>query len=348
MFRVFEETPNPNLHDRGIYHRAGVPGKKWKLNLSAVAISNGKGSQMNPRPIQSDLTTESFLILRNSFFGKGPNPKSYRLRDKLNTQDDPLDEYIHKMLSDQLPTDVDCLKAPGPLITPDLVVLRPEVCRKTARVTLASNLTHIVAIEVKKLERTQSGTIARLSGMDYNTTPPCGTVRVYDSRGTALDIRGFYLFVCQEAVHDQSGKYQITALVLCDGNLLNEDFNYYLSIVGERVKEIGLGTYGNGANRTRPMLIFSNPLGTPQLDHNVTLIHARNNLEKEAPQLRQVGIIKRTIRQGDANSFYCYRLAEDVPKDYSQFELLDPFPLPARTERTQPRGRFRLNFQPAN
>lgn len=182
--------------------------------------------------------------------------------------------------------------------------------------------------------------------MDYNTTPPCGTVRVYDSSGVALDIRGFYLFVCQEAVRNQSGKYQLSALVLCDGNLLNEDFNYYLSIVGERTKEIGLGTYGNGANRTRPMLIFSNPLSAPQLDHNVSLIHSRNDLERYIPQLRQVGIIKRTMQRGDIKMFYCYRLADDIPKDHRQFELLDPFPLPARTEKTQPRGRFRLNFKP--
>jgi len=301
---------------------------------------------MNPRSIQTDLTTESFLILRRSFFAKGAKPRPFRLRDKRNTQDDPLDEYIHRLLSDQFPTDVDCVKAPGPLITPDLVVLRPEVCKRAARVTLSSNLTHIVAIEVKKLERTQSGAIARPSGMDYNTTPPCGTVRVYDSSGAVLDIRGFYLFVCQEAVRNQSGKYQLSSLVLCDGNLLNEDFNYYLSIVGERAKEIGLGTYGNGANRTRPMLIFSNPLSTLQLDHSVTLIHSRDDLEKNVSQLRQVGLIKRTIQQGGTNTFYCYRLADDIPKDHRQFELLDPFPLPARTEKTQPRGRFRLNFQP--
>lgn len=201
---------------------------------------------------------------------------------------------------------------------------------------------------MKKLERTRSGAIARPSGMDYNTTPPCGTVRVYDSNGAALDIRGFYLFVCQEAVRNRPGGYQLTALVLCDGNLLNEDFDYYLSIVGERIKQIGLGTYGNGANRSRPMLIFSNPISAPQMDHSVTLIHARNDLGNEISQLQQVGIIKRTIRQGGLNSFYCYRFAGDVPKDHKQFELLDPFPLPARTERTQPRGRFRLNFQPVD
>lgn len=137
-------------------------------------------------------------------------------------------------------------------------------------------------------------------------------------------------------------------MVLCDGNLLNEDFNYYLSIVGERVKEIGLGTYGNGANRTRPMLIFSNPLGAPQLDHSTTLIHSKDDLQRDVSKLRQLGFIKRTIQQGGTSAFYCYRLADDVPKDHRQFELLDPFPLPARTEKTQPRGRFRLNFQPAD
>lgn len=295
-----------------------------------------------------DLTAESFLILRNSLFGKGANPRRFQLRDKRNTQDDPLDEYIYKLLSDHLPTGVECLKAPGPLITPDLVVLRPEVCKASAKATLTSNLTHIVAIEVKKLERTQSGTVARPSGMDYNTTPPCGTVRVYDSSGAPLDIRGFYLFVCQEAVHDQADKYQLSAFVLCDGNLLNEDFNYYLSIVGERVKEIGLGTYGNGANRTRPMLIFSNPLSAKQLDHGVTLIHFRDDLERDVAQLRHVGIIKRTMQQGGTKVFYCYRLADDVPEDHRQFELLDPFPLPARTQKTQRRGRFRLNLQPAD
>jgi hypothetical protein len=184
--------------------------------------------------------------------------------------------------------------------------------------------------------------------MDYNTTPPCGTVRVYDSSGAALNIRGFYLFVCQEIVENQPGRYRLASLVLCDGNLLNEDFDYYLSIVGERVKEIGLGTYGDGANRTRPMLIFSNPLSAPQLDHYATLVHSRNDLEQEVSQLRQVGIIKRSIHQGGTKVFYCYRLADDVLQDYGPFDLLDPFPLPSRTEKTQPRGRFRLNFRPAN
>ena len=48
--------------------------------------------------------------------------------------------------------------------------------------------------------------------MDYNSTPPCKTVRVYAATKTALDIRGFYLFVCQE-IADQDCQFKVTALV---------------------------------------------------------------------------------------------------------------------------------------
>ena len=34
---------------------------------------------------------------------------------------------------------------------------------------------------------------------------------------------------------------------------LNQDFDLYLAIVGAREKQIGLGTYGDGVNRQRPM-----------------------------------------------------------------------------------------------
>jgi len=261
---------------------------------------------------------------------------------------DPLDEYVHKLLSERLPGNTRCLKAPGSLITPDLVIMRPGICNGAPRAVLATDLARIVGVEVKKLERTQGGAIARTSGMDYNTTPPCGTVRVYDRDGAALDIRGFYLFVCQEAVRGQPNHYRLSALALCDGNLLNADFAYYLSIVGERIKEIGLGTYGNGANRNRPMLIFANPLSASELDHKVTLVHSRDDLEKEFSQLQRVGLIRRTVPQGGAHVFHCYRLSHDISPSHTYFELQDPFPSPARTVRTQPRGQFRIDLRPAD
>ncbi len=271
-------------------------------------------------------------------------PVAYELRDKRNTQDDPFDEYVHKLLDEGLPR-VEVEKATGPLITPDLVLMRLDLCEGAPRNVLKSDPTRIASVEVKKLERTASGGIARASGMDYNTTPPCGTVRVYDGGGSVLDIRGFYLFVCQEAVEGSSGRYRVSALALCDGNLLNSDFDYYLSIVGERTKEIGVGSYGDGANRNRPMVIFANPLGVPRLDREITLIHEAKDLQERFSELRRVGSVRRTIPAGGHREFHCYRLRDDVPDGHDAFELEDPFPSPARREGTQARGRFKLDVQ---
>lgn len=296
----------------------------------------------------SDLPGEAFLSLCPAFFGESAAPLTYHLRDKRNTQDDPFDEHIHGLLSNRLPPQTVCAKAPGPLITPDLVIMRPGLCDGVSRAVLASDLTRVAAIEVKKLERTSLGTVARISGLDYNTSPPCGRVRVYSQDLRALHIRGFYLFVCQEAVQGAIGNYRASALVLCDGNLLNADFDYYLSVVGERTKKIGLGTYGNGADRNRPMVIFANPLSATELDRQATLVHPAKDLDQQFPQLRHVGLIRRTVPAGGSQEFYCYRLTSDVPADYSPFELVDPFPSPARVERTQPRGRFQLDVRPAD
>jgi hypothetical protein len=191
----------------------------------------------------ADLTLAAFTILREHFFGQNGVPKPFPLREKRNTQDNPLDEYICGVLRSHL-QDSECVPAPGPLINPDLVLLRPERCNGVSRTALRDDLTRIVGIEVKKLERTKSGSVARQSGLDYNTTPPCGTIRVYDANDNPLDIRGFYLFVCQEQEPGAENTYKLSALALCDGNVLNEDFDLYLSAVGQREKEIGLGTYG--------------------------------------------------------------------------------------------------------
>lgn len=302
-----------------------------------------------PPARRSDLTVDFFLVLRKAFFDDGSIPKSFKLRDKRNTQDDPLDEHIHEVLSghETLSVDTHCSKAPGPLITPDLVLFRTDLCDGALRGTLRSDLDRIVGIEVKKLER-HGATVARASGLDFNTTPPCGTVRVYDRNNQPLDIRGFYLFACQEPVRGEPGTFKLTAMVACDGNLLNADFDFYLSIVGTRTKEIGLGTYQDGANRTRPMLIFANPLGVSQLDHRATLVHPDDDLHNQFPELGRVGTIGRTTRQGGSATFYCYRARADMPDEWTPFELVNPFPSPVRTERTHGRGRFRIAIVPVD
>jgi hypothetical protein len=287
----------------------------------------------------SDLTVDAFLLLRTFFFDNAMQPVPFDLRPKRNTQDDPLDEYISKLLEQGL-TNAVCHKAPGPLINPDMVLYRPELCNYQPRKELANDATRIVAIEVKKLERAKTGRIARSTGLDYNTTPPCGTVRVYAADDSPLDIRGFYLFVAQETT--ANNQLVITALALCDGNVLNEDFDLYLAAVSQREKEIDLGTYGNGVDRQRPMFIFANPLGAQELDKQATLISA--DLADE--RVRLVYRIIRTTTAGDLRQFYACRMASDIPDGWEVQILKDPFPQPnTRVSQTQPRGRFRLPIE---
>lgn len=288
----------------------------------------------------SDIVVEAFMALRDEFYDLDGTPRPYALRDKRSTQDDPLDEHVSNILKKGLES-ADCVKASGPLITPDLVLLRPELCKDVSNAALRDDLTRIVAIEAKKVERTGAGVVARASGLDYNTTPPCGTIRVYDLDNRPVDIRGFYLFVCQEAISGRANTYQITAMVLCDGNVLNRDFQLYLSAVGQREKRIHLGSYKNGADRTRPMFIFANPLGAPEFDHCATLIHPAEHLESSNQGL---GLVYRLLRSSKKkeHQFYCYRMKRDIPRSHIVRDLSDPFPTPSRVTRTQTRGRFRL------
>jgi len=301
---------------------------------------------------QTDLSAETFFALRNRFFDEGAHPRKFPLRQKGSTQDDPLDEYTCRCLESDLPSDLEVEKASGSLISPDLVVYRPTACRGASRASLLHDSTRILGLEVKKLERQRGGGISRSAGLDYNTTPPCGTIRVYSPDGQSLDISGYYLFVCQEAAQGERDSHRLTALVLCDGNLLNEDFDYYQSIVGTRSKEIGLGTYGDGANRVRPMLIFSNPLGATFLDQNATLIHRQDDLEAGYPSLRRIGTIERTVLptssgdKGQRRLFHCYRDRRDVSAVIHPFFKRDPFPIPQRSKRTTPRGRFVIDISP--
>jgi len=292
----------------------------------------------------TDIVSTAFLALRERFFDEVGRAVPFHLRDKLNTQDDPFDEFLATNVLANL-AGISCAKASGPLITPDMVLYRRESCELAGVDEFAEDFNRIVGIEVKKLNRTKQGGVARASGLDYNTTPPCGRVRIYDAAGRPVDIRSSYLFVCLEADPHRSSQFVCTALALVDGSILNTDFELYLSITGERRKRIGLGTFGNGADRARPMLIFANPLGVTQLDHAATLIHPEGNLAAINPELGLVYEIERTVPVGGPHRFYCYRVSYDV-SEFDCVEVLeDPFPTPKRDTRTRPRGRFRLPFQ---
>lgn len=292
----------------------------------------------------ADLPTIAFLKLRRRFFDDAGKPIPFLLRDKLNTQDDPFDEFLAENVLAGLNA-VACARASGPLITPDMVLYRPDRCAHVEAPALTNDIDRIVGIEVKKLERTARGGVARASGLDYNTTPPCGRVRVYDAAGRVLDIRGFYLFVCLEPAPAGAKGVVVTALCLVDGNALNADFDLYLSITGEREKRIGLGTYGDGADRARPMLIFANPLGAAALDRRATLIHPDARLSESVPDLLLAYHLHRSVPDGKVRTFHCYRTRSDTPQGWRASDLRDPFPTPTRDARTRPRGRFKLPFR---
>ena len=168
----------------------------------------------------NDLSTEAFLTLRSHLYAGPGNPVQLDLRDKRNTQDNPFDEYIAEDVLDSI-DGVETVKASA-LTSPDIVLYRPQKLAESSKGDIEGSLDTIVGVEVKKLERNKSGSVARPGGLDYNTTPPCGKVRVYDDRNRTLDIRAFYLFVCLEEASD--GSSMVTAATLVDGNVINQDF----------------------------------------------------------------------------------------------------------------------------
>jgi hypothetical protein len=290
-----------------------------------------------------DIVTEAFILLRNKFFDSAGKPIVFQLRPKRNTQDDPFDELLAQELDAGL-KEIKCVKAPGPLTTPDLVLFRPNLCHGSTASQLQDDIDRIVGVEVKKLERTARGDVARASGLDYNTTPPCGTIRLYDARYKEVKIRCFYIFTCVETSKPGGTDQLISALALADGNLLNRDYDLYIRTVGERQKRIELGSYGNGADRTRPMLIFGNPLGIPELDGKVTLVHPVSGLDKQDSALGLAYTIERSLADNGTTVHYCYRLAADMPDNWQVGHLKDPFRTPIREQRTRPRGKFVLPF----
>jgi hypothetical protein len=285
-----------------------------------------------------DLSVIAFHALRRRFFDDQGRPITFDLRDKRNTQDDPFDVEVYDTIRAAAAEDISSVRAPGPLVSPDMALVRPASCAGKSREQLRNDSTALVAIEVKKLERSPNGQVGRASGLDYNSTPPCGTVRVYDRAGAPVDMRGFYLFACLES-GETPGSNRVTALALCDGDLLNADFKYYTDITGQRSKDIGVGTYGDGANRNRPMVIFGNPLGAIVLDRAVTLVHRSADLATDT--LVRVGTISRKEAiEGHLITFTCYRDRRDTVRE---FEAVDPFPSPKnRSAQTSGRGRFTL------
>ena len=103
---------------------------------------------MDPTPQYSDLSVEVFIALQRRFLSERGMPREYPLRDKVNSQDDPLDEYLGEVLSRELGDAISVVRG-GSLTNPDLVIVRPRSCEGASRTDLSCDLTRILGVEVK-------------------------------------------------------------------------------------------------------------------------------------------------------------------------------------------------------
>jgi hypothetical protein len=296
----------------------------------------------------TDLPAAAFLALTQSLFDRNGRPVPFALRGKGEVQDDPFDTHVADILESSLPSELRVLRAGKPLVSPDIVLARPEEYRLLANGGADFDTRSIVAIEVKKVSPDKkTGLPARGSGMDYNSTPPCETVRLYSPRNEEILVPSFYFFALL-GQSERSGEVYVESMALVAGSALSKDTDLYDRITGRRKKAIGLGTYGDGADRQRPMLVFANPLGWPWMQGQATLISERDDLDKEFPTLAYVRSMTRSWKPSEGmeakeERFHCYRVAA---LDSSVEEPAhNPFPTPTkRTERTAQRGRFKIDL----
>ncbi|WP_156161851.1 hypothetical protein [Nocardia vulneris] len=288
------------------------------------------GPEANPL----DLAAVCFAALVDEFYFEDGRPRPFFLRPKRGTQDDPFDELISNRLDARLPSKVKVLASGKPLVSPDMVIARPEEASLLINGGQELDDRRMIAIEVKKVDTTKAGKIGRATGMDFNSTPPCSHVRIYAKNGAPLLVPAFYLFAAHTP-HEEDRV--IVGLALVSGAALNQDKKLYDLITGIRDKAIDLGTFGDGLDRQRPMMVFSNPLGWDWMKAQPTLIHHRKDLADEQDHLHRIRRVLRTAQDGGEHEFWAYRRTAEKDEGVA----IDPFPTPdARSTKTTQRGKF--------
>lgn len=300
-----------------------------------------------------DLLAAAFVSLASAFFdhssGKAVPRELEPLPPKRETQDDPFDVRVGDILAADLPgirgAATSVRRARGPLISPDLVLIDETGAGARARGPIddaAPPVAWAAGVEVKKLQPSATG-IGRASGMDYNSTPPTPVCRigVAGTIGT-LAVPATYTFAILDA---RAERPQVSGLVMCVGSVLDASDEEYLRAIGSRTKLIGLGSYGDGMDRVRPMFVYPNPLSASDFAECATLVSERSDLDTEYPQLAALGTLRRTLRDdGGQVEFTYYTMAADAATRAGG-DLLDPFRAVAnRSESTAARGRFVLEL----
>jgi hypothetical protein len=295
----------------------------------------------------TSLIVATFLALRNTFFD-ADGPRRLLLPPRGSDQVDPFDRFVVSALNDTFVNNgeqIVCQGSSKPLVSPDCIVINKSY---VSQATGDEAVNGIFGLEIKRIGRKSNDSIVRRSGLDYSSTPPCGIARVQrigKHEKALLEIPNYYLFVCLE--HEKDNEYIATAVVMCTGDLINANRDlYWATITGSRSRHVGIGSYGDGMDRQRPMFVFANPLAATELDRHVTLILNENDcLGQEWPEIAAVHTINRSLTSKDTDMvnqrrFRAYRAITDLEEDPLPFVLQDPFPMPRHRQPERARGSF--------
>lgn len=237
-------------------------------------------------------TMDRFLqVIEKEVFRKYFNEEIYSQVDK---QDDPFDLFVEEKLS-RLSS-----ARGGKNTSPDIILTQgnwTDVVEK-GHVDNIPVILPVVGVE-NKVVRKEPGKNARVSSLDYNSTPPTPWMKV-SRGGKEVFVEACYLFgILSEKNTD--GERRLEGVTIVPGELLNGNAILYMRATGSRTKEIGLGTHGDIANRNRPMFVGPNPLSCEKLQSIFSFFHKRSDLSDYFPHWKKIGTMVR-----NSDTYYCY------------------------------------------
>jgi hypothetical protein len=237
-------------------------------------------------------TMDQFLqVIEEEVFRKYFNEEIYSQVDK---QDDPFDLFVEEKLS-RLSS-----ARGGKNTSPDIILTQGNWTDVVERGTVRDIpvIVPVVGVE-NKVVRKELGKNARVSSLDYNSTPPTPWMKV-SRGGKEVFVEAFYLFgILSEKNTD--GERRLEGVTIVPGKLLNASAGLYMLVTGSRTKEIGLGTHKDIANRNRPMFVGPNPLSCEKLQSIFSFFHTRSDLSDDFPHWKKIGTMVR-----NSDKYYCY------------------------------------------
>jgi len=230
-------------------------------------------------------------VIEQKVFRKYFNEEIYFQVDK---QDDPFDLFVEEKLS-RLSS-----ARGGKNTSPDIILTQGNWIDvfERGRVADIPVILPVVGVE-NKVVRKEPQKTARVSSLDYNSTPPTPWMKV-SRGGKEVFVEACYLFgILSEKNTD--GERRLEGVTIVPGKLLNAKVDLYMRVTGSRTKEIGLGTHKDIANRNRPMFVGPNPLSCEKLQSIFSFFHTRPDLSDDFPHWKKIGTMVR-----NSDTYYCY------------------------------------------